>query len=118
MILASQHRAERAGRAAKTGLRRRRERERVVWWATAVLLAIPLLFAAVWFRVQVGDELRLRDDLVAERERLERAVGELAGERTRLSTWASIGGRARGIGLRPPRTSEVLWVRVGNERGG
>jgi hypothetical protein len=118
MILSSQHRAERAGRAAKTTQGRRRERERVVWWSTAVLLGIPLLFVAVWFRMQVSNELRLRDDLVAERGRLTRAVGELTGERTRLSTWASIGGRARGIGLRPPRTSEVLWVRVGNERGG
>lgn len=89
-----------------------------MWWTTAVLLGIPLLFVAVWFRMQVSNELRLRDDLVAERNRLERAVTELTGERTRLSTWASIGTRARRIGFRPPKTSEVLWVRVGNERGG
>jgi len=117
-MTSSQNRAERAGRAAKATLRRRRERGRVVWWTTGVLLGIPLLFAAVWFRVSVSNELRLRDDLIAERNRLERAVIELAGERTRLSTWASIGTRARRIGFRPPKTSEVLWVRVGNERGG
>jgi hypothetical protein len=110
-------RAERAGQAAKTTMRRRRERERVVWWTTAVLFGIPLLFVAVWFRMEVSTELRVRDDLIAERRRLERAVAELSGEKTRLSTWESIGARAHRAGLRPPNTSEVLWVRVGNERG-
>ena len=118
MMVSNQGRAERAGRAAKTKLRRRRERGRVVWWTTAVLLGIPLLFVAVWLRMKVSNELRFRDDLIAERNRLERAVTELAGERTRLSTWASIGSRARLIGLRPPKTSEVLWVPVVNEGEG
>ena len=89
----------------------------MVWWTGFVLLGIPLLFAAVWFRMKVSTELRLRDDLLAERKRLERAVTELAGERTRLSTWASIGTRAGGLGLRPPRTSEVVWIRVVNGQG-
>ena len=118
MRLTNQHRAERAGRAAKTALRRRRERGRVAWWTAAVLFGIPLLFVAVWFRMEVSNQLRIRDDLLAKRESLERAVTELDGERTRLCTWASIGARARDIGLRPPQTSEVLWVRVGHERGG
>jgi hypothetical protein len=87
----------------------------VVGWAVAVLLGIPLLFAAVWERMKVSEGLRIQDDLLAERERLEHSILELTGEKNRLSTWASIGDRARAIGLRPPTTSEVLWIEVKQE---
>jgi hypothetical protein len=104
--------AERAGRAAKTAHGLRRERGRVVGWAVAVLLGLPLLFAAVWLRDAVSRELRERDELYAERERLDHSLLELSGERTRLSTWASIGKRSEKIGLRPPGASEVVWIPV------
>ena len=62
--------------------------------------------------MKVSEELRWQDDLLAERERLEHSILELSGQKERLSTWASIGDRALAYGLRPPTTSEVLWVGV------
>ena len=81
-------------------------------WAATLFLGIPLLFAAVWARSEVLTELGIRDELLAERERLEHSLLELRGERTRLSTWGSIGSRAREMGLRPPFADEVVWVQV------
>jgi hypothetical protein len=104
--------AERAGTAAKTAARLRRERGRVAGWAAAVLCGIPLLFAAVWVRHEIGEALRARDELLAERERIDHSLLTLEGERTKLSTWGVIGERATRLGLRPPRASEVVWVRV------
>jgi hypothetical protein len=105
-----ENRAERAGRAAKTALRRRRERKRVVGWAAATLLGIPLLFAAVWCRLEVSRALSQRDELLARKELLEHSVLRLSGEKTRLVTWASLSVRAGQLGLRAPRSSEVLWI--------
>lgn len=104
------NRAERAGRAAKTALRRRRERKRVVGWAAATLLGIPLLFAAVWCRLEVSRALGRRDELLAQKELLEHSVVRLEGEKTRLATWESLSGRAAQLGLRAPRSSEVVWI--------
>jgi hypothetical protein len=108
-------RAERAGRAAKTSQRRRRERERVVGLATTALLGVPLLFAAVWCRMEVSQELRRRDDRLAKQCTLERSLVELQGERTRLMTWPYLGMQAKGIGLREPSAAEVMWVPVRGE---
>lgn len=108
--------AERAGRAAKTALRRRLERKRVVGWAAAALLGIPLLFAAVWCRLAVSQELVQRDDLIARAETLERTNVRLTGEKTRLATWASLQPRARDLGLRSPGPSEVEWVSRSGQR--
>lgn len=105
-------RAERAGQAAKTAQRRRRERERAVGWATSVLLGVPLLFAAVWCHMEVSQELRARDDLRARRHTLSRALVELEGHRTRLMTWPVLGKAAEAYGLREPRAADVVWVPV------
>lgn len=105
-------RAERAGRAAKTAQRRRRDRERAVDVATATLLGIPLLFAAVWCRMEVSKELHTRDGLLARSVELERSVIVLDGERTRLMTWSHLGEKAGSLGLREPAASDVVWVPV------
>ena len=110
------NRAERAGRAAKTALRRRRERRRLVGWSATAVLGIPLLFAAVWCRLEVSRLLAHRDDLLAQREALAQAEVRLAGEKTRLATWESLGPRARALGLRVPRSTEVVWVPRGKGR--
>ncbi len=113
-VATSVDRAERAGRAAKTAQRRRRERERVVGLATTALLGIPLLFAAVWCRMEIQERLRERDDLLAQRQTLERSLMKLEGERTRLLTWAHLGKRAKELGLREPTPKEVMWIPVEN----
>ncbi|GJM44604.1 MAG: hypothetical protein DHS20C21_14460 [Gemmatimonadota bacterium] len=105
-------RAERAGRAAKTAQRRRRDREKVVGLATAALLGIPLLFAAVWCRMEVSSELRDRDDLLARQHTLQRSILELDGERTRLMTWSHLGEQAKKLGLREPTATDVMWVQI------
>ena len=107
---APQSGAERAGRAAKAAQRRRRERERVVGWSAAALLGLPLLFAAVWLRMQVCEELRHRDELLAQRDLLQHQSLKLAGEKSRLSTWETIESEALQAGLRSPASEEVVWV--------
>lgn len=111
--------AERAGVAAKTARRRRWERRQWVGKSAAIFLGLPLLFAAVWVRVLVSDTLRTRDQLVAEKERLERGLLENSGRKVRLSTWSTIEEGAKSMGLRSPRPSEVYWVpvRKGGNRG-
>jgi hypothetical protein len=76
------------------------------------LLGIPLLFAAAWCRLEMSRLLARRDDLLAEREELQHSLIRLAGEKTRLATWESLGPRAAELGLRAPRPSEVQWVAV------
>ncbi len=109
--------AERAGRAAKTASRRRKKRERVVGVTAAALVLVPLLFAAVWVRMEISGSLRHRDDLLAERRKLDRSLLDLAGRKARLSTWESVAPRARGIGLRAPEADEVVWVSVPDRKG-
>jgi hypothetical protein len=104
--------AERAGQAAKTARRLRRERERVVGLAGAILLAIPLLFAAVWTRNEVSGELRARDALYAERDSLETRVLLLSWKESRLTGWEELQRRLGKTGLRPPTRTEVMWVNV------
>lgn len=104
--------AERAGRAAKTAWRRRKKRGRVVGWSVGALVAVPLLFAAVWVRIEMSDRLEARDELLAERDRLERTVLDLTGRRARLSTWSSIFPKAERLGLRAPRVDDVVWIPV------
>ncbi len=104
--------AERAGRAAKTAWRRRKKRGRVVGWTVGALVAVPLLFAAVWVRIEMSDRLKARDELLAEQDRLERMVLDLTGRRVRLSTWNSISPKAERLGLRAPCVDEVVWIRV------
>ncbi len=104
--------AERAGVAAKTARRRRWERRQWMGMSAAVFLGLPLLFAAVWVRVSVSDALRTRDDLVAEKERLERTLIESSGTKLRLSAWPTIEERARSLGFRAPRPAEVIWIPV------
>jgi hypothetical protein len=84
----------------------------VVGLATTALLGIPLLFAAVWCHMEVQEQLRERDDRVAQRESLERSLMKLEGDRTRLLTWAHLGKRAKELGLREPTPSEVIWIPV------
>lgn len=112
--------AERAGRAAKTVRRLRRDRERVAGLAGAALLAIPLLFAAVWTRTEVQRELRRRDDLYALRDSLEYSVLRLSGQKSRLTGWEEVERRLERTGLRPPTRSDVVWVKVdpSGRRGG
>lgn len=109
--------AERAGVAAKTERRRRRERRRILGRSAAIFFGLPMLFFAVWVRVAVSDALRTRDNLVAEKEKLERSLLESSGKKLRLSSWPTIEARATAMGLRAPRPSEVLWVPV-KKRGG
>lgn len=104
--------AERAGQAAKTARRLRRDRERVVGLAGAILLAVPLLFAAVWTRNEVSRELRLRDALYAERDSLETEVVLLSWKESRLTGWEEVERRLGKTGLRPPTPPEVVWVKV------
>ncbi len=108
--------AERAGRAAKTALRRRRDRRRVVGWSAAALVGIPLLFAAVWCRLAVSQSLVQRDDLIARAESLEQIHVRLTGEKSRLATWAALQPRARELGLRAPRPAEVEWISRSGQR--
>ncbi|HMB69739.1 MAG TPA: hypothetical protein VKU85_10525 [bacterium] len=108
--------AERAGRAAKTARRLRRDRERVVGLAGAVVLAIPLLFAAVWTRNEVSRELRDRDALYAERDSLETQVMLLSWKESRLTGWEALQDRLGRTGLRPPKRDEVQWVNVDPSR--
>jgi hypothetical protein len=117
MNRATGDRAERAGRAAKTASLRRRKRERMVGWTAGALVAVPLLFGAVWARIAVSEELKRRDDLRAERLKLERSSLELEGRLAKLSTWESVAPRARRIGLRPPQAREVVWVSVPDRKG-
>lgn len=109
--------AERAGQAAKTARRLRRERERVAGWASAALLAIPLLFAAVWTRTEVARELRVRDELYARRDSLECTLLRLDWKKSRLSGWEQVEARLAGNGLRAPRPDEVIWVPVEDRHG-
>jgi hypothetical protein len=104
--------AERAGQAAKTARRQRRDRERVLGLTGAALLAIPLLFAAVWIREEVQRELRVRDDLTARRDSLETSVLRLESRKSRLSGWNHLEDRLARTGLRPASRPEVLWVKV------
>ena len=106
------NRAERAGQAAKAARRRRRERERVVGWTAAALLGLPLLFAAVWCRMEVCEELRRRDDLLARQDESLHATLKLTGQKSRLSIWENLEPRARALGLREPHSSEVVWVPI------
>ncbi len=109
--------AERAAVAAKTARRRRFERRQLLGKSAAIFFGLPILFVAVWVRVSVSDALRTRDNLTAEKERLERSLLESSGTKVRLSSWPTIEARASGLGLRAPRPSEVLWVPV-KKRGG
>ena len=109
--------AERAGRAAKAAWRRRKKRGRVVEWTVGAMVGVPLLFAAVWVRIEMSESLRARDRLLAERDRLERTMLELEAKRARLSTWDSIVAKAGRLGLRPPAVDEVLWVPVPESAG-
>ena len=102
--------AERAGRAAKTVRRRKRDRERVVGLAGAVLLAIPLLFAAVWTRTEVSSEPRRSDSLVAHYDSLHYELRTMTWKRSRLVEYATLEERLEATGLRTPRLSEVVWV--------
>lgn len=104
--------AERAGQAAKTARRLRRDRERVVGLAGAILLAIPLLFAAVFTRNEVSRELRARDALYARRDSLETRVMLLSWKESRLTGWEAVQDRLAATGLRPPKRDEVRWVNV------
>jgi hypothetical protein len=88
------------------------ERGRAVGLASAVLLAVPLLFAAVWTREEVSRELRTRDELYARRDSLEHSVLRLSSSRSRMLQWDQIEARLGRTGLRPPRREDVLWVRV------
>jgi len=83
--------------------------------ATTALLGVPLLFAAVWCRMEVSQELRHRDDLLARKRALARTFLELDGERTRLMTWPYLGAQAEALGLREPAAAEVIWVPVEGE---
>jgi hypothetical protein len=90
----------------------------VVGLAGAVLLAIPLLFAAVWTRNEVSRELRARDALYAQRDSLETRVMLLSWKESRLTGWEELQERLEGTGLRPPKRDEVRWVNVDpNGRG-
>jgi hypothetical protein len=104
--------AERAGVAAKTARRRRWERRKWVGKSAAIVFGLPLLFLAVWIRVGVSDALRTHDNLVAEKERLERSLLEGSGTKVRLSSWPTIEKRAKEMGLRAPRPAEVVWIPV------
>lgn len=106
------NRAERAGTAAKTARRQRRERERVAGWIAAVLLGLPLLFAAAWLRTGVSLELRQQDDLLAERESLEQRLLALSCERDQLTSRPNVERRARQLGLAPPKLAQVQWISV------
>lgn len=86
-------------------------------WAAVALLGIPLLFAAVWCRLETSRALSRRDDLLAQREELQHSVIRLAGAKTRLATWESLAPRASELGLRAPRPAEVQWVPVRAVRG-
>ena len=93
----------------------------MVGWTAAALLGLPLLFVAVWTRMEVTRELRTQDDLVAEAESLERSVLEMSWKRERLVSWENVEERAEDLGLRPPGPQQVVWVRVENRssrRGG
>ena len=85
-------------------------------WSAAALLGIPLLFAAVWCRLEVSKALAQRDGLLAQRDQLLQSQMRLTAEKTRLATWASLGPRASELGLRPPRPEQVRWV-ARRERG-
>jgi hypothetical protein len=85
----------------------------VVGLAGAIVLAIPLLFAAVWTRNEVSEGLRARDALYAERDSLETRVMLLSWKEQRLSGWEELQRRLGPTGLRPPTRSEVVWVDVG-----
>lgn len=84
----------------------------MVGLATTALLGVPLLFAAVWCRMEVSQELCRRDDLLARQRTLSRTLLELEGQRTKLMTWPYLGRQAEGIGLREPVAAEVVWVEV------
>lgn len=81
-------------------------------WAAGLMLAIPLLFAAVWIRTEVSVELRLRDDLYARRDSLERSILDLTWRKQRLSRWPAVADRVAATGLRPSTIPEVMWVEV------
>ncbi|MEZ5066664.1 MAG: hypothetical protein R3B81_18215 [bacterium] len=104
------NRAERAGEAAKVARRHRRERKRVLGWTAAALLGFPLLFAAVWCRMEVCEELRRQDELLARRDALQHARWKLTGEKSRLSTWEELEPRAKALGLREPKSQQVVWI--------
>jgi hypothetical protein len=114
------NRAERAGTAAKTARRQRRERERVAGWIAAVLFGLPLLFAAAWLRTGVSLELRHQDDLLAEHDALDQRLLALSCDRDRLTSRPSVEARARQLGLAPPKLAQVRWIpvrRQGHRRG-
>jgi hypothetical protein len=78
----------------------------------AALLAIPLLFAAVWIREAVSHELKVRDGLTARRDSLEHSVMRLTAQKSRLTGWNHLEDRLARTGLRPASRPEVLWVKV------
>jgi hypothetical protein len=88
-----------------------------VGWTAVALLGIPLLFVAVWCRLETSRALAHRDDLLAQREELQHSLLRLSGEKTRLATWESLAPRASALGLRAPRPSEVQWLAVRPMRG-
>jgi hypothetical protein len=110
--MAERNRAEKAGRVAKASLKRRKDRERTVGWVAAAFLGLPLLFAAVWCRMEVTEELRRRDDLLARRDAVTHARLKLTGEKSRLSTWEHLERRATALGLHEPSSSQVVWVAI------
>jgi len=79
---------------------------------TAAALGLPLLFAAVWCRMEVCEELRLRDELLARRDASVSASLKLTGRKSRLSIWENLGPRARALGLNEPSSSQVVWVAI------
>jgi len=88
-----------------------------VGWTGAALLAIPLLFAAVWTRTEVARELRVRDELYARRDSLECSLLQLDWKRSRLSGWEQMEARLARTGLRAPHRDEVIWVSVRDTDG-
>jgi hypothetical protein len=62
--------------------------------------------------VSVSDALRTRDNLLAEKEQLERSLLEGSGQKVRLSSWPTIENQAKSMGLRAPRPKEVVWIPV------
>jgi pimeloyl-ACP methyl ester carboxylesterase len=106
------NRAERAGTAAKTARRQRRDRERVAGWIAAVLVGLPLLFAAAWLRTGVSLALRQQDDLLAARDVLHQRVLALSCERDRLTSRPYVEARAKQLGLGPPKLAQVRWIPV------
>ena len=117
MTAARENAAERAGRAARTRMGRRRRRTRVVALSSGGLLALLSFVGAVWLRLESSESLKRGDDLLADKIRLERSLVDLAGRKARLTEWDRVEPIARRMGLRPPERGEVVWVAVPEWKG-